>query len=344
MSLRVEHISEVMARVDNAGPVRWLIEDLWISPQYGAFGGKEKSQKTFTAYDMAVSVASGTPFLGRFPVGVTGPVMVYVGEGGDRSAVRRLSAIARSRELNLEGLPIHIRSRAPGLNNDEHMSQVGEDIGRISPVLVELDPYYLSAGGSDSRDLISQGELLKGPQILCEEAGCSLLFVHHFNQGEGLNTQRFSGTGIAQWARVLGMFEVKHQPTDPVTNASDTTIAVLFVGGEIPTTEFTIRRRIVADDPKDAGSPLSYSVEVIDRKAGPSDGGFLSARHKVLQALADGQGSVKELGDRIFSAHGTGLKHDTINKELAALAKAGTADSYGEGWRTEWFLCDETSR
>jgi hypothetical protein len=341
MSMAMEHISVVAARVKNAGPVLWLIEGLWIDLQYGAFGGNEKAQKTWTAEDLAVSVASKTKFLDNFQVEVAGPVMYYTGEGGERSAVRRLRAVCESRGLVLEDLPIYLRARAPHLNDDGHMDQFVQDVSIISPILVVLDPYYLSASGSDMRDLVSQGGLLERPQHICVEAGASLLIVHHFNQGEGLTTSRFSGTGLAQWARVLGMFEVKSSRTDPATKASEVTIAAKFKNGEGPDLDFTIKRRIYADDPGDANSPLHYEVQVFENEA-PSTDGMKAVTRKVLESLtAVGPATSKVLVDWIAGEYGHGLKTETMNRELSSLNDAGLADSYGTGWTAEWFLVEQ---
>jgi len=42
-----------------------------------------KAGKTWAITDLAVSVASGTPWLGIFPVDAPGPVLLFAGEGGN---------------------------------------------------------------------------------------------------------------------------------------------------------------------------------------------------------------------------------------------------------------------
>ena len=46
----------------------WLIQNLWCHQAVGIVGGSPKSAKTWFGLDMAVSIASGTPCLGHFPV------------------------------------------------------------------------------------------------------------------------------------------------------------------------------------------------------------------------------------------------------------------------------------
>jgi hypothetical protein len=58
----------------------WLIERLWSHQAVGIIGGSPKSGKTWLALEMAVSVASGSPCFGTFPVSSPGPVLLYAAE------------------------------------------------------------------------------------------------------------------------------------------------------------------------------------------------------------------------------------------------------------------------
>jgi hypothetical protein len=97
--LRFQTLADLCAEVDAAGPRRWLIRGIWPAGDYGVHGAEMKAQKTWNALDGAVSVASGTPWLNAFPIDDPGPVVVFAGEGGKQSIVRRLRAICASRQL-----------------------------------------------------------------------------------------------------------------------------------------------------------------------------------------------------------------------------------------------------
>lgn len=47
---------------------KWLVNDLWTLGGVGIIGGEPKCFKTWLGLDIAFSVASGTPVLGRFDV------------------------------------------------------------------------------------------------------------------------------------------------------------------------------------------------------------------------------------------------------------------------------------
>src|SRR6266511_71327 len=77
-----------------ACPPAWLIEGLWPADAYGVLAAEDKAGKTWAALDLAVSVAAGHPWFGRFACPTPGRVLVFLGEGGERSIVRRLRASA----------------------------------------------------------------------------------------------------------------------------------------------------------------------------------------------------------------------------------------------------------
>ena len=68
---------------DAADQPKWLIDELWADQAVGILGGEPKCCKSFLALDMAVSVASGTACLRRFPVVRTAPVLVFPAEDAE---------------------------------------------------------------------------------------------------------------------------------------------------------------------------------------------------------------------------------------------------------------------
>jgi AAA domain len=263
-ALRVETLADICAEVDAAGPRRWLVRGIWPSGAYGVHAAEMKAQKTWNALDLAVSVASGTAWLNTLPVDDRGAVVVFAGEGGKGSIVRRIRAICTSRTLHAEDLPIHICVRAPHLADNEHLALMASHLDAVKPTLVILDPLYLALGGADGRDLYAMGRLLEAPQHICEKAGAALFVVTHFNRREGNGPSRFTGAGPAEWGRVLIGSTVVRRSTDPTTLATTVISDLSIVGGEIPDQEIRIKRTIAADDHNDIDSPLNYIVERVD--------------------------------------------------------------------------------
>jgi AAA domain/Transposase IS116/IS110/IS902 family len=73
--LAISSFGEVAARVAAAGEPHWLIQGLWPADAYGVLAAQEKAGKTWAALDLAVSVATGRPWLDHFACPNPGPVL-----------------------------------------------------------------------------------------------------------------------------------------------------------------------------------------------------------------------------------------------------------------------------
>ncbi len=120
---------------------RWLIEGMWGRSAIGLIGGAPKCGKTWCGLDMAVSVASGTPALGHFPVHLTGPSLVYLAEDALPQVRARVQALCRRRMLEIRDLDLHVIT-VPILRLDLKADQerLARTIGALGPRLVLLDP------------------------------------------------------------------------------------------------------------------------------------------------------------------------------------------------------------
>jgi hypothetical protein len=333
--LAISSYGEVAARVAAAGESRWLIQGLWPADAYGVLAAQEKAGKTWAALDLAVSVATGRPWLDHFPCPNPGPVLVFLGEGGERATVRRIEAIAASKAVPLEPLADRLRLcfrvprlAAPGAGSE--LAAIQAELAAHPAALVVLDPLYLAAAGASGSNLYDMGAVLQAIQGVCQYAGCALLVVTHWNKtGDGRGADRISGAGPAAWARIICSVSIQHRGSDP-DGASTVLLGVELIGGELADTRFRIRRRVHADDPTDLGSPLSYAVEVLaddeDQDLDPAAAALSKSRQWVLTALRAGgdMQTVKQLGDRLAQA-GHPLKPRTIQLALGELQEAGLA-------------------
>lgn len=331
-SLQLQSVRELRAEVAAQGPRKWLLKGLWPGGDYGVLGAEKKAQKTWNTTDLAVAVASGTPWLGLVEVETPGPVVMFVGEGGKGNTLRRLDAAAEERGIDLDDLPIYVCAKAPHLNNIEHLELFRQWVQQIRPAVVTLDPLYLAARGAELGDLYKMGALLETPQHICQETGASLFVVHHFNRQAGTGASRLSGAGPAEWGRVLLAVSIKSKHTDPETRASRVITEMEAIGGEIADLKLRIDRKVWADDPDDLDTPLHTTTIMTwaddDAPAGEREGEKLTpAQTKLLEAIdAIVQGSQTDLVDVIVERHGHGLRRETVSRELNKLQAAGLVD------------------
>lgn len=121
---------------------RWLIQGLWADQAVGIVGGEPKCCKSFLALDVAVSVASGTPALRRFPTPRCGPVLVFAAEDALHIVRERLEGIAHAAGVGFEQLDIHvITTPTVRIDLEADRRRLRDTIDRIRPRLLVLDPF-----------------------------------------------------------------------------------------------------------------------------------------------------------------------------------------------------------
>lgn len=347
MTLEFLEFAELRARVRERGPRHWLLRGIWPAGAYGGHAAEMKAQKSWNAIDLAVSVASGAPWLGYVPVDDPGSVIVFWGEGDDASLVRRIEAVCAAREVNPDELPIVVCCRAPHLSNVDHRADFEAKVAEVQPRLVILDPFYLAAPGAKAADLYAMGELLEHPQRICLEHDAALLIVTHFNRKEGRGLARVTGAGPAEWGRVLILATVKSRRTDSETRGTTVITELDVIGGEIPDRTLRVVRTITAEDPDDLDSPLhlEQTVTEIDGADDPAGDEMPPARRKLLDGLlaADAPRTGSQLVDWIVIEHGHGLSRPTVSEELNNLRRENLADyvDQGEGRPKRWFAVRE---
>jgi hypothetical protein len=337
-------LAELIDIVANRPAPKFLASPIWPGDAYGILGAEMKAGKTWLVSDLIVTTASGGAWLGKFPIERQGPVVAFLGEGGDRKMVRRLAAVADFYGLaDHRSLPIVLCMRAPHLSDVQHLQVVANKLDEVRPVLVVVDPLYLAARGAQGSQLYEMGAVLEGIQTLCQEVDSALLASHHHNRQKGQGMGRLSGAGPAEWGRVIVSAEVKTSHTDEVTKETAVVLELVFVGDEIPETTLTIRRHVRAVDPNDLASPLVYSIEVLENAARSRDEDEMPPSHRrvlaVLTTAAGGWLDRYTIGDRL-AVDDTGrpcLRPRTILDATAALVEKGLIESRGSaGTAFQW--------
>jgi len=215
------------AQLNSSQPeTRYLIPGVLAAGQLGGIFGAFKTLKTSLAADLLISLASGTPFLGRFPVSQPGRVLFLSGESGLPALKSIARRICSERGLSLETLDNFVCSPdVPKLGDPFDMMALTELVEREKPVCVVIDPAFLALGGGrggrakKSKSLFEIGELLRPLAELCESTGCTVLVVHHCKRtgkvGDPATLEDLAGSGFAelsaQWLLVS-----RRRPFDPV--------------------------------------------------------------------------------------------------------------------------------
>jgi hypothetical protein len=185
---------------------RWLVETMWIEQGVGVIGAHPKQGKTWLGLELAISVASGKPFLGRFEVNKPGPVLIYLAEDASHAVRERLDSLCEARHIDLESLDLLIID-VPNLMLDRLSQQARLDatLAKYRPRLLLLDP-LVRLHSKDENSAQEVTPLLGSLRILQRRHQTAIALVHHTRKqvNAGQPGQSLRGTGdIFAWADVL---------------------------------------------------------------------------------------------------------------------------------------------
>jgi RecA-family ATPase len=195
--LPVVRVGEIASE---ASTQRWLVDQLWGARSVGVIGGAPKCAKTWLGLDMALSVATGTPCLGKYAVPEPGPVLVYLAEDALLVVRERVAGMARHRGLDLAGVDVHvITSPVLQLDRGSDRTRLLETTRRLRPRLLLLDP-LVRLHGIDENNAGEVAQLLAYFRSLQRQLDLSVLLVHH--------TRKNAAGGIAAGQGLRGSGDI----------------------------------------------------------------------------------------------------------------------------------------
>lgn len=157
----------------------WLVERLWARAGVGVIGGAPKCCKSWLGLDLALSVASATSCLGRFPVVHPGPVLLYLAEDSPAVVRDRLAGLCGRRQLELGALPIHvITTWSLRLDLPHDQRRLADAVRHIGPRLLLLDP-FVRLHRIDENSAAEVSALLGYLRGLQREHDLAVTVVHH---------------------------------------------------------------------------------------------------------------------------------------------------------------------
>lgn len=173
------------------GGVSWLVED-WLPEHSVTFlVSPPESYKTWLLLDLAVSVASGAPFLGSYRINSTGPTMIIQQEDSHEGLTDRLALIVEQKlkmTANIDGdtwqvpsmpdLPIYVHpSRMLRFDNKKVLAEMEAQIAEIRPKVIMIDPLYSTT--SVDNYMAASAEQMMILKTWRDKYGCSFVIAHH---------------------------------------------------------------------------------------------------------------------------------------------------------------------
>lgn len=290
----------------------WLVEGLWAEQAVGILGGEPKCCKSFLAMDMAVSVASGTPCLRRFPVHRTGAVLLFPAEDALAAVRQRLEGICAAAQARLQDLPIYVIT-APRLLLDlpQDRDRLRETVAAIQPTLLVLDP-FIRLHRADENASKEVAPLLGYLRELQREFHTAIVLVHHVRKRSGKDRP-----GQA----LRGSSDLHGWGDSNLYLRRTTTRLVLSIEQRAAAAADDVELELLADGPSLALSTRDHPSPAAERQpASPSE--------RIMQAL---QHTTRPMTTQQLRKS-CALRMTTLCETLALLCQAGRVQRGSKGY------------
>jgi AAA domain len=290
---------------------RWLVEQLWCASSVGVIGGAPKCAKTWLGLDMALSVATGTPCLGRYAVPEPGPVLVYLAEDALRAVRERIDGMARHRGLDLDQVEVHVITvPVLRLDQDRDRARLWETVRRLRPLLLVLDP-LVRLHGIDENHAGDVAELLAYFRSLQRQLALSVLLVHH--------TRKNATDGVAAGLGLRGSGDIHAFGDSNLYLRRSEEHLILSSEHRAAPASAPVYLRLVADD-----AETTY-LEVV---AAPGDETGPGLPEQVLGLLTAGRVLTRE---RLRAS--LAVKNERLGVALESLERTGKIRRTSCGWQ-----------
>ena len=193
---RVYTIEELCALQDDGR--RWLVKNMIPRVGRTMVWGGGGAFKTTILFDLCVAVASGGSLLRQFQVEEHGPVLVVSAEGSKYTNRDRILEHLRARESlspellsrggkppipSVADCPLYYCQQAYVLDDPQDADEFREDVERIKPKLILLDPLDSHIEGDENSAKETKNFRRYLDEIIAEYE-CSVMIIHHSTKGE----------------------------------------------------------------------------------------------------------------------------------------------------------------
>jgi replicative DNA helicase len=170
--------------------------------------------KTSILGDLVVSLATATPFLGRFHVPEAVRVMFMSAESGHFTLQETLNRVCAARGISLADANrnLLLQFDLPRFGSAEDLAELAAGLRDDAVDAVVFDPAYLAMlagqgpGGARAENLFEMGPLLRSVTQTCLAVGATPAFVFHAKKGtaaslEPADLDDLAYAGVAEFSR-----------------------------------------------------------------------------------------------------------------------------------------------
>lgn len=165
----------------------WLIEGLLETETLGLLFGDPGCGKSFLAVDIALAIATGTPFYNR---GIKQGAVFYIAGEGFNGLTRRFEAWAKHKRVNIAEAPLFVSNRPAQFLDAASATEVTEAVRELAsqhgdPALIVVDTVARNFGAGDENSTSEMGAFIASiDTVKAEFPGSSIMLVHHTGHSE----------------------------------------------------------------------------------------------------------------------------------------------------------------
>jgi hypothetical protein len=190
---------------------RYLVRGVLVAGQPCVGGGRSKTLKTsIVGVDLAVSLGSGSPFLGHFPTERC-RVAVWSGESGVSTMRETARRIATAKCVELADCSVLWSFSLPKLSHMTHLDHLRQTITDNGIQVAIIDPLYLALLDAETAghasNVFAMGAALQPVGEIGQQTKCTMVVLHHFRKSgqadpdEPAALEDLAQSGVVEWAR-----------------------------------------------------------------------------------------------------------------------------------------------
>ncbi len=186
---------------------KYIIDGVLAERRSFILGGKKKTLKSSIAVDLALSLASGKPFLGRFPVDRPRRVLLLAGESKGGLLEESVFRILKGKELTRDDVRAHFHwdDCVPRIENMEDMMACERIILSGKPEVVIFDNLLKMISGDEFANAPKMVEIYSRLTDMVEKHDATPICCHHIKKTWDGNTapdiDDLAGAGAAEHFR-----------------------------------------------------------------------------------------------------------------------------------------------
>lgn len=311
--------------------VSWAVSD-WLPDKSITFlVSPPESYKTWLLLDLAVSIATGTPFLGQFQVNTKGSVLIIQQEDSHEGLTDRMALIVEQKLNSLPkfdngewqvspipDIPIYVHpSRMLKFDNKKVLEELEEQIKIIQPKVILIDPLYSTTSTVDNymADLANQMMILKTWR---DKYGCSFVLAHHSKKNVDIDSTAREDSWGSQFLNAFleaGWQIRRNQKLSP--NEVVVRRHSKVMGNQKPISlNFDIS----------TVHPMKYEVSVHEYESQNTQGNPVQpAKNNLLNLLTDGKFTQAEICNQL------GKSRSTVSRQIHQLEAVGLVEKMSDG-------------